>query len=598
MGSFMCAKTWLLFLVLFFSFSSHSSEKLESYIFLDQEFNDSFFPKPKDFGKYISRKFQPMLWISEDEFTEIRVSKFLDSSYDYLLDRSEEKLKLIYFPNPERKSLVLYGYEESVKQKQFEFLNVRTDLVSSTTMLGSGFDPERRSDGKQTDIVIFNDEAKATSLFVKHMGKSDWANLGFLISEYSLELFQNIGKPKFFDILPEFVLIDRKEIKSIYRSALPILTESSNIILPMHSLQGVIESKETDISLLKNFLKSRDLDHWLTKKLIPRFMDAVVEANLIYGLFPNAHTQNFLVEIEPKSGEVVKIHFRDMQDFGLDFSVLSIRNLDVDISELIKQDIHRIGYRTNVHYEVVEHREASLKATYYLNNLLRMKESYNESDLPIDYLRATKRVYKKYGIDLPRAFEFLELYSVKDYELGTRVNTFTELFLKGIPLASLNFPLVILRDVADKSNFKSLDNFLSPKLNAIRKIMDTGLGYRLPGDRHLVQNIYFAVREHELQTNFEGRLNEAFGRLAQRRLKTKLKEAFNNGGLEWIDITHRKSLAWELTGNKKRKHLVLGNKKYFYKDLENSIAVVDLDTNKTIAFSHKKWPYCARAFKR
>jgi hypothetical protein len=84
-------------------------------------------------------------------------------------------------------------------------------------------------------------------------------------------------------------------------------------LFPLHGLLGnftLIDSFAAKMGLTRN--------EWLENEFIPHFGAAMAEAQYRYGILFSSHSQNTLLAVNPKTGKITKIVFRDLNDVHWD----------------------------------------------------------------------------------------------------------------------------------------------------------------------------------------------------------------------------------------------------------------------------------------
>jgi hypothetical protein len=134
----------------------------------------------------------------------------------------------------------------------------------------------------------------------------------FYTSEILIEMFKE-QPPEYFDILPEYELVNLDKQSYTVRSSTPSLGLGSAKLFPLHGLLG-------NESLIASFAAKMGMtkQQWLDHEFLPKFAKAMAEAQYKYGVLFSAHSQNTVLAVDPITGKIWKIIFRDLNDVHWD----------------------------------------------------------------------------------------------------------------------------------------------------------------------------------------------------------------------------------------------------------------------------------------
>lgn len=147
------------------------------------------------------------------------------------------------------------------------------------------------------------------------------ANLGFKLSRQGLleEPMQHEEVPFAFvheheiiQPLNHFLRIDNFIIRSVAPFA---ISPANDIAIPLHAIRTKLMQK---IAQGQNMM----LDEWIVGELMPALGRAFARLNYAYGLSGSLHTQNIILRVNPHTGKLRKILFRDFSDITVNPQVM------------------------------------------------------------------------------------------------------------------------------------------------------------------------------------------------------------------------------------------------------------------------------------
>lgn len=571
---------------------------IDEYLKNDQTYNESRYLSeiPEEF---LIDKIQSNLVVKPDEYTEIRVSKYLPKNYEFLVSMENSKvLAATLFLNPSsQEHKYVYPYEKLFTSLVLPNLpKLETHRLVSNTVNGSGFSARRRAQGKQTDLLRI-ENPKYPDLFVKHIGHSTYADLGFQINEYIFELFEAMGNPVEFEVVPEFMHISRKGAQTTYRSSLNITNrKSTELVLPFHAVKAWLQRPDEYRKELFKNLKTIKTKKWVNEYWQPLFLKALVEANIKYGLYPNAHSQNTLVVIDKKSGKPIKVIFRDLQDFSLDFSVLSIHGLNIDVSPLIERKINRIGYQSLSVEESLLSRDAGHRNFAYSSPSASLKSDivkFNQKYINFVKLYLISEADRKDMNFLMAWDERIELIDYKDQQKKYGKGSMLVRHMS-FPLAFAGFTVL---GAVDAIRFVPIEIGLTSHATSYYSLYAPSKFFGFRKENLSSQKAYEMAREFQLsklidleEVKSQGRDNKL-----QKSNRAELVKLFSMGEFNYIDVKYRNRMKSWYSGitknirSRKEKNLI-------YYEKGSNIFVFERMSLLPIGFGMPEPKKCSRTF--
>jgi hypothetical protein len=509
------------------------------YVDLDRSYADPGFLHefPREL---IGEQNQKAFWLLPEAKAEVRLSKFFPKEYEWLI-------------KPDGRLLFFTQAESSFVPSKSQAIDSKT-IEHSLMLTSSGWNEERRKNGGQTDFVKL--EGK-DGFFVKHLSPNWRGDLGVVTGDYIYELYQTKGKPKSFDILPEFLHVEYEGKAFSYRDpkAMEQYRQRGDHIIPIHSLVAWVKDPKKYEKEIAKYLKSRSVKDWHRGEYIPKFTEALVEANIKYGLYPNAHGQNTLLLVDGKTGKIKKVFYRDLEDFSLDFSVLEEKEKkNKSFQELLQRKHNRIGHAYHGEDSRAA-RDAGLKNYIFAEqSLLGL-----DYDVAERFVRAyINELGKNYGLNVDGLLERLkhwEYYHQLDKESVQRSN----IYKKSLGNHSLASAFVVGAGLLYALPSGALDVALSPLkkpqylAKAMQNIRKRTLEIYEPINFEKgTMEIYFlmqeAFREYHQTRLAKIRQNNKRSDTMNLFIEKELIELMKNGNIEYIDIVARKELQSIQTG--------------------------------------------------
>lgn len=195
-------------------------------------------------------------------------------------------------------------------------------------------------------------------------------------------------------LFPERFAAGVKSVQYAYslRSVMPIgeARFPDSEILPLHGFLGSAELIEDTAQKMK-----MSSDQWIETVYFKRLAEFLVKMNYGYGLFLEAHTQNLLVIMNKKSGDILGFVSRDMMDIMLDSAAPFAKGRKLHLESLKKYGL------TAVNYEFLdsERREAKKIGVHFEEYVAQSVYSFEPS------FRAKNRLAKVFLREFVRAVE-------------------------------------------------------------------------------------------------------------------------------------------------------------------------------------------------
>lgn len=165
-------------------------------------------------------------------------------------------------------------------------------------------------------------------------------------------------------VMPERFEVSAKsgehEAKYVVRSLALVeaARQRGNVLYPLHGFLGSPDGVPDAAKL-----KGMKPNEWLEKEYLPELARFLARQGMKYGFHIEAHTQNLLVEIDPKTGAIVRFAFRDLQDVLVDPGNAALRGRLPGTERLSKhpdyQEVNRsFGTESADHSHLGRHFEA------------------------------------------------------------------------------------------------------------------------------------------------------------------------------------------------------------------------------------------------
>ncbi|MCM2282865.1 MAG: hypothetical protein NDI61_13580 [Bdellovibrionaceae bacterium] len=144
----------------------------------------------------------------------------------------------------------------------------------------------------------------------------------------------NERRPEHFDFYPESMTMtlrskSTKKVLHAYivRLAHPSRADQTKKLYPVHALFGQ-ERESTVKTLPPNLVElsrvaGMTTEDWVNNEYMYKLGLFMAEAGLKYGIWPEAHTQNLLAEVDMRTGRISRFIFRDLSDSQIDSFVLA-----------------------------------------------------------------------------------------------------------------------------------------------------------------------------------------------------------------------------------------------------------------------------------
>lgn len=532
-----------IFVLLVMSFSVVRAAEIPKtgidYVDFDRSYSDPAFLK--EFPRHlVGQQKQEAFWLSAGANAELRISQFFPKDYEWLIQKDG---RLLFFTQAGS------GFVPSQSEKLST-----ASIEHSLMMTSSGWNDERRKNGGQTDFVKLKGK---DGFFVKHLSPNWRGDLGVVTGDYIYELYQTKSKPKHFDILPEFLHVEYEGKAFSYRDprVMERYRRPGDHIIPIHSLVAWAKEPQKYKTEIQEYLKTKSIKNWHRGEFIPKFTEALVEANIKYGLYPNAHGQNTLLLIDGKTGKIRRVFYRDLEDFSLDFSVLSEKEKkNKSFKELLKRKHNRIGH--------AYHGEDSLAARDMgIKNYIFAEQSLLgiDSDVAERFVRAyVKELGKRYDLPVEKLLAKLDRWE-SQHDLGKESDARLSSYKKSLGSHSLASAYVLGAGLLYALPAGALDMaaipFQKPKFlaKAMQRIRKRTLELYEPINfEKNTMSIYFimqeAFKEYHQQRLQKLRQENEFSERFNLVIEKELVDLLKKSNIEYIDIVARKELNTILAG--------------------------------------------------